>query len=99
MNKLQVHDISPKNITIVISKRSQTHTHTKMPTWFHLYKQLKHEKLIYGFKSQNHGQKRRNYDWEGKYRGLLCTDNALFSRSGLWFHECAYLVKIHQAIH
>lgn len=59
MNKLQAHDISPRHITIVISKRNQTHIHKKMPTWFHLYKQLNHAKLIYGFKSQNHGQKRK----------------------------------------
>lgn len=59
MNKLQVHDISPRHITIVISKRNEAHIHKKMPTWFHLYKQLNHAKLIYGFKSQNHGQKRK----------------------------------------
>ena len=43
MNKLQVRDTSPRNITIMISQRSQTQK--KCPTRFHLYKKFKTGKI------------------------------------------------------
>ena len=38
-------------------------------------------------------------DWEGCIKRLIVHWQCSVSRSGLWFHECAYLVMIHQAIH